>query len=148
MVAQVATSVRSAAAPVDVHHIHGAECTYQEFLNLKCPYSIRTSADLTDLTLLIMLNSDKQTVRINRSDTYLYDPASGDKYMCRNIKGYGDEVNIKVHDYPGAVIGFDLVFPPLKRDVKKVMLISGNIVHGKKAFPVKDITKKKHRVIL
>lgn len=114
---------------------------------LRHGFWVETSGSETRVMLLWPIHSDPQRIRIDATGSYIYDTATGDRYMCRRIEGYDSKrIDFRVKSHCGALACFTLVFPRLDESVRYVMLNCPG-VNKEAEFRLKDISRDPVHII-
>ena len=134
----------------EVMTIPTAPFTMLEFARMKKlrhGFWVETSGSETRVMLLWPIYEDPQRISIDATGSYIYDTATGDRYMCRRIEGYGSKrIDLRVKSHRGALACFTLVFPRLDESVRNVMMHCPHI-NDETVFRLKDISREPVRVI-
>lgn len=108
---------------------------------------IEQHADETHLIMLKLIGSDRQRLVLDGVSRYIMDLDTGDRYMCRGIKGFGKkELKGYVVGHNGDVVKFTLVFPPLDKAVKRITIQKKDNNAGY-VYKLKDVTRQPARII-
>lgn len=150
--AQAPTAPPSPAAPAAspkpaASRVNLAPITQEEYRRLGRDFWIEERDGETYVTFLRRIHGNEDHISLNGRDFKLRDMKSGDTYICRRIEGYSDkQVDITVRNYPNAVATFTLVFPPLKKSVKKIQLRHPGM-RSQKGYKLKEVTIEHHKTI-
>lgn len=138
---------KPAASPEAVSRVSFAPITQEEFQRLGRDFWIEERDGETYVTFLRSIHGNEDHISLNGRDFKLRDMKSGDTYICRRIIGYDDkQVDVTVRNYPNAVATFTLVFPPLKKSVKKIQLRHPGM-RSQKGYKLKEVTIEHHKTI-
>lgn len=118
-----------------------------EYRRLRHKFWVESAGGETRLVLLVPITRDPQRINIDASQSYIYDTATGDRYMCRRIEGYGGKsIDISVEGCGGLLACFTLVFPRLERSVRSVVFHCPGFDH-EAVYALNDISRDPVRVI-
>lgn len=138
---------KPAASPEAVSRVSFAPITQEEFQRLGRDFWIEERDGETYVTFLRSIHGNEDHISLNGRDFKLRDMKSGDTYICRRIIGYDNkQVDVTVRNYPNAVATFTLVFPPLKKSVKKIQLRHPGM-RSQKGYKLKEVTIEHHKTI-
>lgn len=95
--------------------------TLSEYRRMHHKYWIETYPDETHLVMLKYVDRDRQLFRLDGVTRYIEDRKTGDRYMCRGIKGYGKtQLEGYITGRKGSIVKFTLIFPPLDKHVETI----------------------------
>lgn len=138
---------KPAASPEAVSRVNLAPITQEEYRRLGRDFWIEQRDGETYVTFLRRIGSSEEHITIDGQDFKLRDMKSGDTYICRRIEGYDNKrVDITVRNYQNTIAAFTLVFPPLKKEVKKIQLRHPGM-RSEKSFKLKETLREQHRTI-
>lgn len=138
---------KPAVSPKAVNRVNLAPITQEEYRKLGRDFWIEERDGETYVTFLRRINSSKEHITLDGQDFKLRDMKSGDTYICRRIEGYDNKrVDITVRNYQKSIVAFTLVFPPLKKSVKKIQLRHPEMP-SERGYKLKDVVRKRHKTI-
>lgn len=138
---------KPAASPKAASRVTLAPITQEEYWHMGRDFWIEQRDGETYVTFLRRIGSSEEHITIDGQDFKLRDMKSGDTYICRRIEGYDNKrVDITVRNYQNTIAAFTLVFPPLKKEVKKIQLRHPGM-RSPKGYKLKDVVRKPYRTI-
>ena len=138
---------KPAASPKAASRVTLAPITQEEYWQMGRDFWIEQRDGETYVTFLRRIGSSEEHITIDGQDFKLRDMKSGDTYICRRIEGYDNKrVDITVRNYQNTIAAFTLVFPPLKKEVKKIQLRHPGM-RSPKGYKLKDVVRKPYRTI-
>lgn len=131
----------------ELRDLDTAPITASEYRRMRNKFWIEQHADETHFIMLKLIGSDRQRLVLDGVSRYIMDLDTGDRYMCRGIKGFGKkELKGYVVGHNGDVVKFTLVFPPLDKAVKRITIRKKDDNAGY-VYKLKDVTRQPARII-
>ena len=138
---------KPAASPKAASRVTLAPITQEEYWQMGRDFWIEQRDGETYVTFLRRINGSEEHISLDGQDFKLRDMKSGDTYICRRIEGYDNKrVDITVRNYQNTIAAFTLVFPPLKKEVKKIQLRHPGM-RSEKSFKLKETLREQHKTI-